>query len=78
MDYEDETQKKDPTVILEKIEKYCIGETNETYERYLFNKREQVANKSVDHYVAALRTDIQRWYTSRLSHPRQNDIWYQR
>ena len=26
-------------VILEKLEKYCVGDTNEIYERYNFNGR---------------------------------------
>lgn len=41
-------QKKDPEIILTKMEKYCIGECNETYERYVFNRRDQDTNQSVD------------------------------
>ena len=49
-----ENQRKDPEVILEKTKEYCIGECNETYERYVFNRRDQESNESVDAYVTAL------------------------
>ncbi|CAH3149268.1 unnamed protein product [Porites lobata] len=55
MEFESEDQRKEPDVILEKMEKYCIGECNETYERYVFNRRDQESNESVDAYVTALR-----------------------
>lgn len=45
LDFETDAQKKDIDVVLKKLEKYCIGETNETYERYRFNKREQEPNE---------------------------------
>ena len=32
------------------------GETNETYERYCFNKRDQEAGESIETYVASLRS----------------------
>ena len=50
-----EDQRKDPEVILEKMKQYGIGECNETYERYVFNRRDQESNESVDAYVTALR-----------------------
>ncbi|XP_022777842.1 uncharacterized protein LOC111319309 [Stylophora pistillata] len=37
------------------MEDYCIGECNETYERYVFNRRDQEANESVDVLVTALQ-----------------------
>ena len=55
MEFESEDQRKEPDGILEKMEKYCIGECNETYERYVFNRRDQESNESVDAYVNALR-----------------------
>ena len=55
MEFEIENQRKDPAVILEKMEKYCIGEYNETYERYVFNRRDQEMNEFVDTYVTAQR-----------------------
>lgn len=42
--------------VLELMGKYCVGETNVIYERYLFNNRSQEANESVDAYATALRT----------------------
>ena len=35
---------------------HFVGLTNETYERYVFNNRNQGATESVEDYVAALRT----------------------
>ena len=55
MEFENEVQRKDPEVILEKMKQYCIGESNETCERYVFNRRDQEPNESVDAYVTALR-----------------------
>ena len=55
MEFENEDQRKDPEVILEKMKQYCIGECNETYERYVFNRRDQESNESVDAYVTVLR-----------------------
>ena len=48
-------ERKNPDVVLTKLEEVCIGETNETYERYQFNKRDQKVNESIDSYVAVLR-----------------------
>jgi len=42
--------------VVQKFEEYCIGQTNETFERYLFNSRSQKENESIVHYVSALRT----------------------
>ena len=36
--------------------KLCLGETNETYERFLFNSRQKNETESVDQYITALRT----------------------
>lgn len=51
-----EEERKDIEVVLEKLEAFCVGETNEIYERYHFNKRDQESGESADSYVAALRT----------------------
>ena len=56
LQFDNENQSKDITVVLQKFESFCIGETNETYERYKFNKRDQETNENIDTYVAALRT----------------------
>ena len=54
--FANEDDKKDIDVVLRKLLRYCIGETNEIYERYRFNKRVQEHNESLDAYVTALRT----------------------
>ena len=56
LDFESEEQKTDIDIVIQKLQSYCIGETNEIYERYRFNKRDQELNESVDAYVTALRT----------------------
>ena len=43
-------------VVMAKMEKYCIGEVNEIYERYCFNKRDKLPTESVDCFVAELKT----------------------
>ena len=43
--FESEEQKKeDIDFVLQQLQRYCIGETNEIYERYKFNKRDQELN----------------------------------
>ena len=55
MEFENQEQRKDSEVILKKTKEHCIGECNETYERYVFNRRDQEPNESVDAYVTALQ-----------------------
>ena len=43
-------------VVKENMEKYCIGEVNEIYERYCFNKRDKLPTESIDSFVAELKT----------------------
>ena len=43
------------TKISEGIDRYCIGETNVTYERYVFNQRVQQPGESMDDFVVDLR-----------------------
>ena len=47
---------KDIDIVLRKFESFCIGETNEIYERYVFNKRDQEPNETVDAYITVLRS----------------------
>jgi len=42
--------------IIKKFDEFTIGETNETYERYVFNSQNQSPDETFDAYVAALRT----------------------
>ena len=39
-----------------KMEKHCIGEVNEIFERYCFNKRDKLPTETVDNFVADLKT----------------------
>ena len=41
LSFASEEERKDIDVVLEKLEAFCVGETNEIYERYQFNKRDQ-------------------------------------
>ena len=43
-----EEEKEDKDVVLQLSEEYCGGETNETYERYVINKRNQQRGESFD------------------------------
>ena len=58
LSFDTEADRQDITKVLEKLEEYCIGETNETYERYVFNKRDQQQGESFDSYLTALRSLI--------------------
>ena len=42
--------------VIKAMEEFCVGQTNEIYERYTFNKRDQEPNETIDAYVAVLRT----------------------
>ena len=42
--------------IIKKYDEYFIGETNETYERYSFNSRDQESGETIESYVTVLRT----------------------
>ena len=42
--------------VLEKFEGRCVPLCNETYERYVFFKREQLSNESLHNYITALMT----------------------
>ena len=58
LEFENEDDKKDIDIVLQKLQRYCIEETNEIYETYRFNKRDQEPNESLDAYVTALRTHM--------------------
>ena len=42
--------------VIEKFDSYATGNLKETYERYVFNKRDQKTGESFDMYLTALRT----------------------
>ena len=49
-------KKNDMSEILNKFQTYCVGETNETYERYKFNSRNQEPGETFDSYLKTIRT----------------------
>ena len=57
LNFTNDEDRKDIDVILEKLEVFCVGETNDIYKRYQFNKRDQESHESlIDLYVASLHT----------------------
>ena len=54
--FQDENDKTDIDKVIEAFETFCIGQTNEIYERYTFNRRDQEVNENIDSYVACLRS----------------------
>lgn len=54
--YSEEEDKTDLPTVIKKFDQHIIGDTNETFERYIFNERNQDATESIDSYVTALRT----------------------
>ena len=51
-----EANRRKLSEIIKEFDKFAIGETNETYERYVFNSRDQKEGDSIDTYVGELRT----------------------
>jgi hypothetical protein len=49
--FENQEAKTNIDQVLQLLEAHCVGETNEIYERYLFNKRDQEAGESFDSYI---------------------------
>ena len=54
LDFEEESQRNNIDIVMKKLEEYCVGETNEIYERHCFNKRDQEINETVELYVTVL------------------------
>jgi hypothetical protein len=54
--YNEYENSSDWKVVMAKLEAHCIGEVNETFERYVFNKRDKLQGKSIDSSVAELKT----------------------
>lgn len=53
--FTDQEDQDDINVVIAKFEAYCIGESNEIYETFIFNQRNQEEGESIDAYVTALR-----------------------
>ena len=55
LDFEHEDDRKKMKAVLDRLEKHCVGETNETFERYIFRNRNQDENEPIETYVTVLR-----------------------
>ena len=55
LDFPSEEDRKILEVVITKFQDFCLGETNETYERFVFNGRQKKENETVDQYITALR-----------------------
>ena len=54
--YNENENSSDWKVAMAKLEAHCIGEVNETFERYVFNKRDKLQGESIDSYVSEQKT----------------------
>ena len=54
--YTEAENSNDWHLVMDRLEKYCIGEVNGIYERYYFNKRDKLPTDSVGSFVAELKT----------------------
>ena len=56
VDFSSEEDRTKYDVVAQKFgRELCLGETNETYERFIFNSRDKSDEESVDQYVTSLR-----------------------
>ena len=53
--FEKEEDQNDIDIVLDIFEQFCVGEANEIYETFLFNKRNQEEGETIDAYVSTLR-----------------------
>ena len=53
--YSERENANDWHVVMGKMEKHCVGEVNEIYERYYFNERDKLPTETVDNFVAELK-----------------------
>ena len=56
LDFASEEDRTKFDIVVTKFKELCLGEANETYERFVFNSRQKNENETVDQYVTALRT----------------------
>ncbi|VDP90270.1 unnamed protein product [Echinostoma caproni] len=54
--YSPDEYRGDWQVVMAKMEWYYLGESNETYERYIFNQRRQQHSESLDAFVLSLKS----------------------
>src|ERR1051325_6486074 len=56
LDFANEADRTNIAAVLERFERHCVGETNETFERYVFRRRAQEENEPIETFVSVLRT----------------------
>ena len=54
--YQDDEDMNDWRVVAKKLETFCSGQTNETYERYKFNNRVQGKNESFNDFLMSVKS----------------------
>jgi hypothetical protein len=55
LEFDSDDDKKDVAKIITAFENHCVGETNVTYERYVFNRRDQDAAEPFDLFLSEIR-----------------------
>ena len=53
--FESDSEHRTVDEIMQKFESFAVGEVNETYERYVFNKRNQNEGETFESFLSALR-----------------------
>ena len=53
--FENADDRSDVSKIIDAFQRYCVGEANVTYERYVFNQRIQQPGEAIEDFVADLR-----------------------
>ncbi|VDP96039.1 unnamed protein product [Echinostoma caproni] len=54
--YSPDEDRTDWQVVMAKMERYCLGESNETFERYIFNQRKQQHGEPLNTFVLELKS----------------------
>jgi len=55
LDFETDEDRQNIDKVIDAFERYCIGEVNITYERYVFNRRVQEVGETFDAFMADIR-----------------------
>jgi len=53
--FNDDSDREKPVRLIDAFERNCVGEINEVYERYVFNRRQQEHSESFDTFLGDLR-----------------------
>ena len=60
--------KDDIDIVITKFEEYCVGQRNETFQRYNFYMRVQQEGETIDAYVTVLKTLAKTYNFGQLQH----------